>query len=796
MTEAKTTLNMCQGYGCHEHCVLETHVVDGKIVKTTLPTNMPCGYDHAICAKGVLNEKMRDMPGRLHYPLKRVGARGEGKFERISWEQAFDEVGAKLTELRDKYGPRSVLVNTYSCGYPGGFGNALGPQLAERFIGTFDASKLEWAAVDKPDITTCYMDLGALDYYMLDNRNFDKSNYIIVWAGNPIGGTRAAYTTRMMLDAQERGAKIVDIGVLFDSTAAKADQFIAIKPGTDAAMAMSMAHVMIEEDLFDADYLIQKTVAPFLVRKDNGQFLREADVFEEGSPVNHVFLDESGALVGVAPYTFLEDGARPDLLADTVANGIPCRTVFLVLKEEVAPLTPESQESITGVPAAVVRQLTHEYVDNKPGCIFVYYGMRYRNGIQGTRAVNLLAILSGNMGLPGGHVVYSGNSDGHRVNMNLMSVWAPEGPAAFKGVQSTILENLAALDDPSLQQYKALINPMGNPLLNHPNTDMWKNKLFPNMELIVAFEIRETDMTNYADYVFPEASILERYDLMCPSSDYVVLNMPAVEPAGESLPPADIWRGIAQRVGLGEYFNYTTEDYMRLKLSVAPEFTEADPPITFERLLVEQAIDVYPSHEPFDPHMDPFYATDSGRIEFYQEELVPVGDALPRFEPSLIHGPEKEKYPLVFIDGHSRFFMQGQFTNNPEMLAIASQRFGVFMNPKTAVERGLRDGETVEVYNDRGVVRAPLQISEAYAPGVAFFFYAYPAKHYPESDAPQALHVPQNTTEIPLLKIFGPKFRARMEGYGLPNPLLFHPGETVTDVLYDALCEVRRAEEV
>jgi len=88
------------------------------------------------------------------------------------------------------------------------------------------------------------------------------------------------------------------------------------------------------------------------------------------------------------------------------------------------------------------------------------------------------------------------------------------------------------------------------------------------------------------------------------------------------------------------------------------------------------------------------------------------------------------------------------------------------------------------------------QISEAYAPGVAFFFYAYPAKHYAESDAPQALHVPQNTTEIPLLKIFGPKFRARMEGYGLPNPLLFHPGETVTDVLYDALCEVRKAEEV
>lgn len=794
MAEEKVTLNLCQGYGCHEHCVLETHVVDGKIVKTTMPTNMPRGYDHALCAKGVLNKNLHDMPGRLLYPMKRVGERGEGKFERISWDQAFDEVGAKLNEIREKYGPRSVLVNTYSCGYPGGFGNALGPQLAERFIGAFDASKFEWTAVDKPDITTCYMDLGALDFYSLDARNFLKSKMIIIWAGNPIGGTRASYTSRILLDAQEQGAKIVDVGVLFDSSAAMADQFIAINPGTDSAMALSMVHVLIEEGLYDEQYLIQKTVAPFLVRSDNGLFLRESDVREGGADTNFMFVDKSGEITPFMPYTFLGDDEHPELLAEVTVSGIPCKTVFSLLKEEVASQTPEAQEEITGVPAEVVRELTHEFVENKPASIFMYYGMRYKNGIAGARAVNLLSIVSGNMGLPGGHIMYSGSSDGHPVNMNLMGVWAPNGPQNFKGIQSTVLENLAALDDPSLQQYKALINPMGNPLLNHPNTDFWANKIFPNLDLIVAFEIRETDTTRYADYVFPEASVLERYDFMCPSSDYIVLNSPAVEPAGESKPPADIWRGLTQRIGdIAELFDYSTEDYLKVKLSKAPEFTQADPPITFERLVKEHAIELRPEHDLFDPHMNPFYPTTTGRIEFYQEELARIGNALPKTEPSLIHGPEKDKYPLVFIDGHNRFFMQGQFTNVPEMVTIASQRFGAFMNPKTAVERGLKDGDMVEVFNDNGVVKAPLNLSEAYPPGVVFFFYAYPSKWYPESDAPQALHHAANTTELPVVEIFAAKFRAKMEGAGMPNPLLFNPGETTTDVLYDVLCDVRKA---
>lgn len=129
----------------------------------------------------------------------------------------------------------------------------------------------------------------------------------------------------------------------------------------------------------------------------------------------------------------------------------------------------------------------------------------------------------------------------------------------------------------------------------------------------------------------------------------------------------------------------------------------------------------------------------------WQEPITGVsGGELPKYEPALIHEPETDKYPLVFIKGH-------------------------------------------------GTVKLPLQVSNAYPPGVAFTFYAYPAKYYPESDAPQALHVQQDTIKHPIKEIWGQKFRARMEGSGQPGPLLFNPGEFVTDTLYDVLVDVRKA---
>ena len=121
MTNAdeRVTLNLCQGFGCHEHCVVEVHSKDGKISRVQkAPLNGP--YPGCkICPKGVMNSKIPYAENRPLYPMKRVGERGSGKWERISWDQAITEITDKMKELMDEYGPHSILVGSFWCGLPG-----------------------------------------------------------------------------------------------------------------------------------------------------------------------------------------------------------------------------------------------------------------------------------------------------------------------------------------------------------------------------------------------------------------------------------------------------------------------------------------------------------------------------------------------------------------------------------------------------------------------------------------------------------------------------------------------------
>jgi anaerobic selenocysteine-containing dehydrogenase len=135
MSEEKVTYNPCQGWGCHEGCILTTYSKDGKIIRTERTLD-PATDDHLggsmICQKGITSPNLLSVPSKLKYPLKRVGERGEGKFERISWDQALDEIGAKLNEIRAKYGAESVLINNFLAGCPNGF-NSLNYLLSLRF---------------------------------------------------------------------------------------------------------------------------------------------------------------------------------------------------------------------------------------------------------------------------------------------------------------------------------------------------------------------------------------------------------------------------------------------------------------------------------------------------------------------------------------------------------------------------------------------------------------------------------------------------------------------------------------
>jgi len=556
-----------------------------------------------------------------------------------------------------------------------------------------------------------------------------------------------------------------------------------------------MANVMIQEGLCDEDFLIHHTVAPFLVREDNGKFLRESDIVKGGDPQKYVFWNKVPAKpISIESHEFNYGDNYPDLNADLILDGIRCKTAFWKLKEHVAKWTPESQEAITGVPAQKVYDLTHEYIAQKPSTIYIYLGLRYMNSTQAARCVGLLPVLSGNLPLRGGGFVVGSMPEGHLVALNDAPVMMPE--MMPKGDAQQLISILDSFKDPNAQQYKAFINPFANPVQNMPNRQLWEKEFFPNMELVVVNEIRMTDTAKFADYVLPEATVFEREELFT-IGDCLILSEAAIEPQGEAKEPVYIWSELAKRVGIGQYFDKTTEEWFKIRLqSSDPAIAEIKPPITLERLRKEKIIHLnLPDEIPnYWDNLD-FY-TPSGRVEFYCEALAKAGAAMGLYMEPGVRGPLSKKYPLQYYPGRHRFFMQGQFSEYADLRALAGKVATVALNPKTARERGIKEGDLVDVFNHRGSVRAVAHLSEMFPPGMAHLWYAYPAKDYP-SDPPTALSSANATRECEdeVGKKFGEVWLKQNIEMGNHPTLMFPPGSwTTNETFWDDVCEVRKVE--
>ncbi|MDR0888888.1 MAG: molybdopterin-dependent oxidoreductase [Coriobacteriales bacterium] len=761
-----------------------------------------------------MNWKIPYADNRLLKPLKRTGERGEGKFEEISWDQALDEICAKIAETTEKYGSRANVVDMFYCGVPGNQG-AIGHILGSRFLNIYGASGLEGLGVDYAVVQHEAIDEGMAYVGGRDNV-MSASTCIFIWGGNPIGFTRAARTTRMFLDARERGAKIFHISNLYDNTSAKVDEWVPVKSGTDAALALGMDHVLVRDDLVNKEFLLAETAAAYLVRTDTGQYLRESDIQEGGSEARFALLDaKSGNVACVdraTSFPFDYGGIEPQLECTTTVNGIPCKSSYTLLLEQLEGFTPEWQEGITGVPAATCEHLAHEYAKRSPSLMCIGDGLRYGNATQAMRAIKLLTYLTGNHGQPNGGTIMAGAVEGcFWVNLD-------RNPMKFDPNLPTDLGDFVMFDqilesakDPNAQQYKTLIVAEGNPLLNHPNKALWRDRILPLFDMVVAFEIRMTDTCRWADYVLPEATAYERYEVNTEVGNCITLCEPAIEPCGESRTVADIWNGIASRLGIGQYFDKTQEEWARISVDsqqvpLQAKITQSEDAsragqvadVTYDRLAAAKILHTEAPDIPFDPYsMHGPNGTETGRIQFYSEIHVETGDQLARQQTTYVTDADlKKTYPFQFFIGRHKYFMQGQFTNVPELERLAHTQFGVAMNPVSAAEKGLRDGDAVEVFNERGTMRSVLHLREDVAPGIVHTWYSFDETYYPDTDCPQELAAPNNApeTETPMSVINGRRWDGIQAMFGMPRTTRFIAGDRAPEVIFDVVCDIRKAE--
>lgn len=387
------------------HCAWDVYVKDGMVwreeqvaeyeqIKPNIPDANPRGCQKGAC----FSERMYDA-ARVRHPLKRVGERGSGKWKRITWEEANREIADAMIDTIVDHGTERIVWE-------------LGPLYTE---GTMTAAHQRHAIL--LDSTNLDMNTEIGDGHRGTAETFGKitfersaddyfySDLILIWGGNPL------YTqipnAHYLTEARYNGAKIVCIAPDYSASAVHTDLFVPVMPGTDAALGLSIAQVLVEEDRIDRAFLAEQTDFPLLVREDTRRYLRSADVVKGGSDEELYFWDREKGLTLVPKRTLALEGLAPELegrFEVTLADGskVFVRTVFSLFAERLPDYAPEKASQMCGTPPNTIRRLARMLADAKSAAMVTTSNFaKYYHGNLIERTQALVFALTGNYGKKG-----------------------------------------------------------------------------------------------------------------------------------------------------------------------------------------------------------------------------------------------------------------------------------------------------------------------------------------------------------------------------------------------------------
>jgi len=703
------------GPNCLGGCRIYAHVRNGKIVKTS-PAPLPDERYNRICLRGLALPQYVYNPNRLKYPMKRVGERGAGKWERISWDEAIAVIVEKFNGIREAFGPQAVCYSgvSGSLGTLNNGGTGIYNRLFHAIGGTIINPSLD-AAIPYGSARV------AGNMLMNDISDYVNARNIIVMGANI---TEAhIHDWHFMADAQEGGTRIIVIDPRYSITASKADSWIPIRPGSDAALLMAMLHVIFREGLEDKKFIHDHTVGPFLVREDTGEFLRQSQVdgtvLDEGSndPVM-VWDEDAGGAVPLGP------GVRAAISGSYRIGDIVVNTSLELLKAAVAPYSPAYASGLTDIPADTIERLAVTYAGEKPSSFYIYMGANhYHNAHMTGHAVATLAGITGNVGKPGAclhpaiymaeHIdfkryLYPDGRMGKTISVGDVRETTQRG--TLKGAPFPI---------------KAMYICMGNPAGNHADQRLWLDEVFSNLDFIVTCELQMSESAQYSDIILPAVTWFETTDIhQAQAHPYVLYGQQVIDPLYEGKSNFEIAKLLAQGLGAGQYFDCTLEEM--LDIAVSDKFKKRTG-TTLEMMKEQGAVTLHAKETFMLAGKDGIFRTPSRRLEFYCEHPVPrmpwSGDVdfdpahehLPRFNAPLESWPDlprSRKYPFTLIQEHSRWRVNKQWTDTPWLRELDPEPF-IQINPQAANDREINNGDYLEVFNDRGVCIAKAVLSEA-----------------------------------------------------------------------------------
>jgi anaerobic dimethyl sulfoxide reductase subunit A len=670
----ETVVTSTCGHNCGGRCVVNAHVVDGRITRISsdpakwVPELPPL----QACARGFGQIERVYHPDRLQHPLRRTGPRGSGQFERISWDEALDEVAREMLRVRTRYGNASILDASRS----GSLSALHGRTAAQRFLYMFGGCTELWSNMSaEAEIFSVRMTFGAKAVYKSAGReptDYVNSKLILMWGWSPGDGTFGTGTYQYLRLAKKRDVRIVSIDPRRTrSSAVLADEHVFIQPSTDAAALIAMAYVIASEGLHDQAFCDRHVLG-----------------FDE----DHL---PPGAPEGASYRSYLNG------LSDGVKK------------------TPEWAAQITSIPAETIRRLAIEFATTKPAALQCGYAPgRTAYGEQFHRAAYALAAMTGNVGIKGGN---SGVSNGATGRTGIKSLPAGANPIDAR-VSSPMLADLLARGKGG--GYPAdikLIYSAGGDLFNQcPNVNKIVGAL-DGVECLIVQDHFLTPTARYADIVLPATTFWERNDVHTPwagAGHYAIFMKQAIEPMGECRNDIDIFADLAGRVGIAGYSDKSemawlreltrdaVDDFDAFAENGVARFAPPDDAVAFAR-------------EIRDPERHRF-TTPSGKIEIYSMALAANPDPyglgpippIPTWVPPFREG---SPYPLKLLTPKSRARTHSIHSNQPVLGRI--DRDDVWLHPADAGARGIADGDVVRVFNARGTVVLPARVTERIAQG-------------------------------------------------------------------------------
>jgi anaerobic dimethyl sulfoxide reductase subunit A len=676
---------------CGGRCHLKAHVRNGKVLRITTDDSPETEQRPQLrgCLKGRSLASFFNNPKRLTYPLKRIGKRGEGKFQRITWDEAIEIVATNLGRVLNTWGPEAVYVQ-YATGQEGVMNgaawarrlmNLLGGHLA--FYGSYSAGCLNYVA---PFITG-YRDTNSYQTLV-------RSKLILLNGFNPAETIFETNSNYYLAKAKEAGARVIVIDPRLSETAATfADEWVPLKPTTDAALFAAMAQVIVSENLQDQQFLDRYCVG---------------------------FDDEH--------------------LPPGISSGESYKSYVLGVSDGI-PKTPEWAAPITGVPAETIRRIAREYATSKPAQLLQGLGpQRHATGELSVRAGITLACITGNLGRVGGG--WGGGEGARRLGLPIGGIPPGDNPvkasipvflwtdAIVRGTQMTAKDGVRSA--PLRNNIKFIFNLASNTLLNQHADIHSTEKILGDESLCEFIVVADHFMTasgRFADLVLPGDHSFERNDIGLPWSGekYFIFGNKVLEPPAEC--KNEYWwlSRVAERLGVGPEFTEgkSYDGWIRHILDAARTNEPAIP--SFDEVekagLYRQDPEEYTafSKEIEDIEAHPF-PTPSGRIEIFSRALHDLQDpeipAIPRYV-SAPEGAEDDsipQYPLQCIGPHARNRTHSIFEYS-EWLGEADSH-QMWINPEDARARKIRDGDRAKVFNDRGALFIEAHVTRRVRQGV------------------------------------------------------------------------------